>query len=117
MWLSMKDKYIRLFFCKLGMVLAGILSVVVLDVSFNTAAAGCRSYAHDKADAIAFCKEKLNCKSPQILACYGRTNEWKCRCEAPRKKSMGKKPGHDVRSDFSINKNMDKASPKLYKDY
>jgi hypothetical protein len=107
----------KLFSSKHGILLGSVMAVVLLDVSFNTAAAGCRSYAHGKADAIAFCKEKLNCKPPQLLACYGRTNEWKCRCEAPAKKGVMKKPGHDVRSDFSINKNMDKASPKLFKGH
>jgi len=107
-------KHMKIFTRKYGVVLGSVLTVLLVELSFNTATAGCRSYAHDKKDAVAYCDKELNCTVPQIVACYGRTNEWKCRCETPKKEKMSKKK-YKTSTDYSIIKNMDKASPKLLK--
>lgn len=70
------------------------LGFILVSLVFFTssAEAGCRSYAYEKKDAIAFCQKKLKCKAPEIVVCYGKPREWKCRCEKP-KDDVPKKPG------------------------
>jgi hypothetical protein len=95
-------------------VFGGILAIISLCVSINSAIAGCNSQAYDKEEAIKYCTGVLNCKSPQIVVCYGRVRDWKCRCEYPKKESMKPEIKKDI--DYSIKKSMDKASPKLLKE-
>jgi hypothetical protein len=102
-------------------ILISILAFVLLAFSINSAVA-CRSYAEKKEDAEEFCEMKLKCKPPLVLACYGQTREWKCRCEKPKEKKveqMEKKMEmleQKKESDYSIKKDMDKSSPKLMED-
>lgn len=93
----------------------GIFMLVLSGFFVESAIAGCRSYAYDKKDAIVYCTKELGCKPSQIVACYGRTNEWKCRCETP-KEDVVHKIEQEKDSDYSINKDRDKSSPKLLED-
>ncbi len=95
-------------------VLAAIFAVVLLGFSIATAMA-CRSYAEKKEDAEEFCKKDLDCKPPLVVVCYGIPREWKCRCEKPKEKEV-KKLKQEKDSDYTINKNVDKASPKLLEE-
>jgi len=98
-----------------SVLLGGILTIILLGISSSTAMAGCNSQAYDKAEAIKYCAADLNCEAPQIVVCYGYVRDWKCRCE-DQKKEMSVKPKLKKELDYSINKNMDKASPKLLKE-
>ncbi len=97
-----------------NIVLGGVLTVIAFGLSADIALAGCNSQAYDKEEAIKFCTGQLNCKDPQIVVCYGRVRDWKCRCENPKKETVKPKVKKEV--DYSINKTMDKASPKLLKE-
>jgi hypothetical protein len=89
-----------------------LFAAAVFTLSFllfftSNAMAGCRSYAYEKKDAIAFCQKKLKCKAPEIVVCYGQPREWKCRCEKPKedapKESEGKfESGHSIKKDTAM---------------
>lgn len=80
----------------------------------NTAMA-CKSTAYDEKDAKEFCSKQLNCPVGDVV-CKGTVRRWICTCAKPKDAMKGKiRP--KTSSDYSINKNMDKASPKLLKKY
>ncbi len=97
-------------------VLAGIFAVVLLGFSITTAMA-CRSYVEKIEDAEDFCRKKLECEPPLVVVCRGQTREWKCRCEKPKAEAEAVKEfKKETEQDYSINKDVDKASPKLLED-
>jgi hypothetical protein len=94
---------------------SGILVLVSLVFSTGNAMAGCRSYAYEKTDAIVFCQMKLKCEVPEIAVCLGQPREWKCRCENPKEDAV-KKHEQDIKSGYSVNKNVNKPPSKAPED-
>ena len=64
-----------------------IITLVLGFIAFTTASSSafaakpCKSEAYEKADALEFCTNKLNCAEDEFVKCAGTARRWICKCK------------------------------------